>query len=85
VALLLNSDLYSFLNQKLHGVTNKVSRGNLEALPLPVFSSSQLLEIELLVKNKIRGTVQDSVLQDYVYDYFEIPAEERVYITNHLE
>lgn len=80
VALLLNSDLYSFLNQKLHGSTNKVSRDNLEALPFPEFTPEQLVEIQSLVESYLKGETLETVLQKYVVDYFSISAGEEKHI-----
>lgn len=84
IALLLNSDLYSFLNQKLHGTTNKVSRGNLEALPIPLFAEEKQKEIEILVKDFLNGKIKEDVLQTYVYNYFKITQHEILYINNNL-
>jgi hypothetical protein len=64
VAALLNSDLYSYLNISLFGGVNKISRENLEHLPMPYFSEEQLVEITELVEN-FDG--DDSELQDYIH------------------
>lgn len=84
VILLLNSDLYSFLNQKLHGSTNKISRENLEALPLPRFNQAELTAIEASVKNYLAGKVSESELQKFVYSYFGITTVEQEYIEENL-
>jgi len=77
VALLLNSDLYSFLNKKLHGGVNKVLKENLQNLPMPYFSEEELVKIEIMVKDFIFGKIQEKKLQDFVYEYFDISEEER--------
>lgn len=80
VALLLNSELYSFLNQKLHGSVNKMSKEGFEALPLPAFSDTVLAEIQELVERHISGQVSEEVLQSFVYDFFSIGAVQREYV-----
>lgn len=85
IALLLNSDLYSYLNQKLHGASNKVSRGNLEALPIPEFTDTELQSIEKMVKSHIAGTLGEDRLQQYVYTFFDISEAEQAYIQENLE
>lgn len=80
VALLLNSDLYTFLNQMLHGATNKVSRENLESLPFPEFTSTELIHIEKLVKDFVDGKTTEKVLQDYVFNYFSLSEAERKHV-----
>lgn len=85
VALLFNSDLYSFLNQRLHGVVNKVSRENLEAMPLPVFNAAELAGIESLVADFIAGKVAEDALQDYVNSYFGLSSEQVQHIRSSLD
>lgn len=85
VALLLNSDLYSFLNQKLHGATNKVSRGNLEALPFPSFTKKELNTIKNLITQYLKQEIQETELQEYVNNFFELTTEEKAYIQENLE
>lgn len=84
VALLLNSKLYSFLNQRLHGVVNKVSRENLEALPLPVFASEELLVIKQLVLGFTAGEISEQVLQDYVNSYFALSEAQVQHISDNV-
>lgn len=85
VALLLNSNLYRFYNQKVHGGVNKVSRDNLEALPLPEFNEVQQTTIYELVKMRMAHEVEDETLQEFVYDYFNISLSERQHIESELK
>lgn len=85
IALLLNSPLYSYLNQKLHGATNKVSKGNLEALPLPEFTTTQQQEIKTLIQQHLNNEIEETILQEYVNNYFQLTQEDINYITTTLE
>lgn len=80
IAILLNSYLYSFLNKKLYGKVNKVSRENLENLPIPYFNKDELVKIETMITEFISGRIQEEKLQNFVYDYFDITDDERKYI-----
>ena len=85
ISLLLNSDLYTFLNQKLHGTVNKMSRANFEALPLPSFSTDQLSRIEKLVKGFVSKSIPEADLQNFVYGVFGITEEEQSYISSNIK
>lgn len=85
VALLLNSNLYTFLNQKLHGATNKISRGNLEALPFPKFDEKELIAITELVKNYMVTLENRQALENFVYKYFELDSAEIAFIEQSIE
>lgn len=62
---LLNSELYSYLNIKLFGGVNKVSKENLQALPLPKISYKENSHIKDLVKKTIKDG-DDKFLQKYI-------------------
>lgn len=80
VAILLNSELYTFINQKLHGSVNKMSKENFEALPFPNFTKKQLSEIKNLIHQYSQGNLEESVLQNFVYTFFTITEKEKAYI-----
>ena len=63
IAALLNSDLYDFLNIKLFGGVNKVSRENLSSLPLPRLTEKQIEDLVLLV-NSYSG--DNSKINNYI-------------------
>lgn len=64
IAALLNSQLYSFLNIKLFGGVNKVARENLEYLPIPHLSDTQIRKLTELVG---AYSNDEAKLQDYVH------------------
>jgi hypothetical protein len=61
----LNSQLYSYLNIKLFGGVNKVSKENLQSLPFPKISNKDNVYIKELVIQVIK-TGDDTVLQTYI-------------------
>jgi SAM-dependent methyltransferase len=63
---ILNSQLYSYLNIKLFGGVNKISKENLQSLPFPKISNKQNLYIKELVM-KVMETSDDSDLQNYIH------------------
>jgi len=85
IAILLNSDLYSFLNQKMYGLVNKVSKENLQNLPIPSFSTEELKHIHQLVDLYSQGKIEEIILQDFVFDLFQITKTEQAYINNQLK
>lgn len=82
VALLLNSNLFTFFNQKMYGKVNKISKENLQHLPLPEFSSTQLDEIYTMIQSYMTGAIKEDVLQLYIYNLFNITESEQKYILN---
>ena len=85
VALLLNSDLYTFINQKLHGSVNKMSKENFEALPFPSFTEKELSNIKAMVEKYISGQVEEKVLQEYVFDFFKITQQQKNHIIKNID
>lgn len=80
---LLNSELYSYLNLKLFGGVNKVSKENLQALPLPKISSKENEYIKNLVL-LIMENGDDSELQKYINEnIFGLTEDEIKYINNY--
>lgn len=63
---LLNSDLYNILNKILYG-ENKISRTNLENLPLPDISKSQQKIIENCIDKE-----DYKMLNEIIYSIFDI-------------
>lgn len=84
ISLLLNSHLYSFVNQKLHGGVNKISRENLEALPLPMFTVKELDSIEQNIKAFLTGLKTEQDLQEHVYDYFGLSVQQILFVESSL-
>jgi SAM-dependent methyltransferase len=77
---ILNSQLYSYLNIKLFGGVNKISKENLQALPFPKISTEQNLYIKQLVMNAMK-TSDDSSLQNYIHEnIFGLSKSEIEYI-----
>jgi hypothetical protein len=79
---ILNSNLYSYLNIKLFGGVNKVSKENLQNLPLPKISKKQNSKIKNLVL-RVLNDGDDVELQKYIHeDLFKLTEEEIDYISN---
>ena len=77
---ILNSQLYSYLNIKLFGGVNKISKENLQVLPFPKISNKQNLYIKELVM-KVMETSDDSYLQNYIHkNIFGLSKSEIEYI-----
>ena len=77
---ILNSQLYSYLNIKLFGGVNKISKENLQVLPFPKISNKQNLNIKELVM-KVMETSDDSYLQNYIHkNIFGLSKSEIEYI-----
>ena len=77
---ILNSQLYSYLNIKLFGGVNKISKENLEALPIPKITNKQNFYIKELVM-KVIETSDDSYLQNYIHkNIFGLSKAEIEYI-----
>ena len=72
VMALLNSDLFSFLYQKMFGEV-KILKGNLLQLPFPEISKEQDSRISDLVDCIMSGDMEDiAVLQQEVYSLFHL-------------
>ena len=68
----------------MHGLVNKMSKENFEALPFPSFSKNELTIIRKMVEDFINEKISESVLQKFVYDFFEIIDEEQNYILKNI-
>ncbi len=79
ILALLNSSLYQFIYLKKFN-TIKVLRGNLEELPLPVFSEAIYKELIALVDKVLLKKIDSSVIDDYVMDLFQITEAEKKHI-----
>lgn len=79
---LLNSEIYSFLNIKLFGGVNKVSKENLQHLPLPNLSKQQNLHIKEMVLNIISGNSEDNIEEYINHEVFGFNDEEIQYISD---
>jgi SAM-dependent methyltransferase len=79
----LNSQLYSYLNIKLFGGVNKVSKENLQILPLPKISNSDNNYIKQLVMRVIESG-NDDFLQEYINKtIFKLTDQEIEYINQY--
>jgi len=77
---ILNSQLYSYLNIKLFGGVNKVSKENLQVLPIPKISNKQNSYLKELVI-EVMKTSDDSYLQNYIHkNIFGLSKSEIEYI-----
>lgn len=76
VMALLNSDLFSFLYQKMFGEV-KILKGNLLQLPFPEISTEQDSRISALVDSIISGCADDvELLQSEIYSLFNLSNEQ---------
>lgn len=77
---ILNSELYSYLNIKLFGGVNKISKENLQFLPIPKLSSKDNDTIKSLVGQTMKDG-DDTKLQNYIHEnIFGLTKEEIQYI-----
>lgn len=84
VMALLNSDLFSFLYQKMFGEV-KILKGNLLQLPFPEISTEQDSRISVLVDSIISGCADDvELLQSEIYLLFNLSNEQIKYIRSVL-
>lgn len=80
VMALLNSDLFSFLYQKMFGEV-KILKGNLIQLPFPKISKEQDTRISILVDSIISGCTENmELLQSEIYSLFNLSQEQIRYI-----
>lgn len=76
VLALLNSELFSYLYQKLFGEV-KILKGNLLQLPFPEISPEQDCRISALVEEIITGCLDNiELLQHEIYSLFELTHEQ---------
>ncbi len=83
VLSLLNSSLYQFIYLKKFN-TIKVLRGNLEELPLPLFSKTKNSEIVNLVDKVLAKDIDANVIDNYVFELFGITFTEIEHIKNSI-
>lgn len=84
VMALLNSDLFSFLYQKMFGEV-KILKGNLLQLPFPEISTEQDSRISVLVDSIISGCADDvELLQSEIYLLFNLSNEQIKHIRSVL-
>jgi len=83
VLSLLNSSLYQFIYLKKFN-TIKVLRGNLEELPLPLFSEEENREIVNLVDKVLAKDIDANVIDNYVFELFGITFTEIEHIMNSI-
>jgi len=79
ILALFNSSLYQFIYLKKFN-TIKVLRGNLEELPLPVFSEEIFKELIVLVDKVLLNKIDNSDIDDYIMDLFQITEAEKQHI-----
>ena len=84
VMALLNSDLFSFLYQKMFGEV-KILKGNLLQLPFPEISTEQDSRISALVDSIMSGCADDvELLQSEIYSLFNLSNEQIKHIRSVL-
>ena len=84
VMALLNSELFSFLYQKMFGEV-KILKGNLLQLPFPELSQEQDVRISTLVDSIISGCNDNAEqLQNEIYSIFNLSDEKIKYIRSEL-
>ena len=80
----LNAELFQFIYMKSFGDI-KILKGNLMQLPFPRITekTNRLIETEVndLIKNK---QIHSQKLQDFIYDFYKITPDERLYIQEFL-
>lgn len=76
----LNSELFAYLHSVLFGEI-KVLKGNLAQLPFPKITSKQDSEICALVSKIISGnSAIEAILQDKIYEMYQISSDEQSHI-----
>lgn len=83
VLSLLNSSLYQFIYLKKFN-TIKVLRGNLEELPFPFFSEITIKEIVSLVDQVLAKEIDASVIDNFIFELFDINSIEIEHIKNNI-
>jgi hypothetical protein len=81
---LLNSKLYSFMNVKLFGGVNKVSKENIQNLPIPMITKEQNLHIKHLVLRIMDGETEDELERYINYEIFQLNDDECDYLNQVL-
>lgn len=84
VLVFLNSSVFQYLWKKKFN-TVKVLRGDLELLPFPKTEEKTLIEIENVVDSLLNGNEKNKLrddLDEFVFNAFELTAEEKQYIKN---
>lgn len=76
----LNSELFAYLHSVLFGEI-KVLKGNLAQLPFPKITSKQDNEICALVSKIISAdSAIEAILQDKIYEMYQISSDEQIHI-----
>ena len=83
VLAFLNSSLFQFIYLKKFN-TIKVLRGNLEELPFPHLSDETLKELVSLVDDVLQNRIEESIIDDYIMNLFQITESEFKYIRNSI-
>lgn len=84
VMALLNSELFSFLYQKMFGEV-KILKGNLLQLPFPEISEEQDTRISALVDSIISGCTENvELLQTEIYSLFDLSQEQIQHIRSEI-
>ena len=83
VMAFLNSELYQFLYIQMFGEV-KILKGNLIELPFPLLSETQNKFISRLVDLALQGEDVNELLQDSIYQVFELDEKQKKYIRRSL-
>jgi len=84
ILALFNSPLYNFIYQKIFN-SIKILKGNLEQLPVPVLTKEKQDQIIKLVNSAISGNNNNMIIDNLIFNLFEISEEERAYIVKNLK
>ncbi len=79
ILALFNSSLFNFIYRKKFN-SIKILRGNLEQLPLPIFNKKINSQIILLVDKALTDDLQIKIIDNMIFDLFEMNNSERNYI-----
>jgi len=80
----LNSMVFNFYFRKKYN-SIKILRGNIEELPFPILLEDEQEKMLKLVEAIIELKLSLEELNKFVFDYYDISQEERIYIKYYLE
>lgn len=83
VAAQLNSSIIRFIFRKKFNAI-KILRGDIESLPLPLFTKEQQEELSLLVNRYLDGEIDFKHIDDVIFLFLDIKDEEKKQIVNFL-
>lgn len=84
VLAFLNSNIFQFIFKKKFN-TVKILRGDLEKLPFPLLTNKEIIKIEEYVNDILLGKNKEDVLNELIYDIYNLTTEEKKYILNSIK